>query len=136
MSNDYTADIGHVYGTEIEAHTVLEYMAGDYEFLKDAIARCASDKSGRVSVQVTGYIELTLPGWENHDVDIECNVELGWDDLKYHVAEEISNLVDEVKDLNDKLKQAKDKAGAFEVELNAAEKQGFVRQSHYAIESK
>lgn len=131
----YRVDIGTVYNAEVESSTVLEYLEGNQEFLKEAIARCPN-KDGFVGVQVEGYIELTLPGWETHDVEFECSVALKYDDVKYYIAEEIDNLFAENKRLKERLSEERAKSGAFEVELKAAVEQGFVRQSHYAIESK
>lgn len=133
--NTYRVDIGTVYNAEVESHVVLEHLQGDYEFLKQAIGRC-NDSDGFVGVQVEGYVELTLPGWETHDLHFECSVALKYDDVKYHIHEEVDNLVAENQRLKERLSEERAKSGAFEVELKAAVEQGFVRQSHYAIESK
>lgn len=133
--NTYRVDIGTVYNTEVESHTILEYLEGNQEFLKEAISRCPN-QDGFVEVQVAGMIELTLPGWNSHDVEFECGVTLNHDDVKYYIAEEIDNLFHENKRLKERLSEESAKSGAFEVELKAAVEQGFVRQSHYAIESK
>lgn len=131
----YRVDIGTVYNAEVESHVVLEHLQGDYEFLKDAIGRC-NDSDGFVGVQVEGLIELTLPGWETHDVDFDCTVALKYDDVKYHIHEEVDNLVAENQRLKERLSEERAKSGAFAVELRAAVKEhGFVRQSHYSIDA-
>ena len=133
--NTYRVDIGTAYNAEVESHVVLEHLQGNQDFLKEAIG-CCNDSDGFISVQVEGYVELTLPGWETHDIEFDCSVALKHDDVKDHVAEEIDNLFEENKRLRDRLSEERAKSGAFEVELKAAVEQGFVRQSHHAIESK
>lgn len=131
----YNVDIGTIYETEIEAYSVLEYLEGDYEFLKEALGRCPNE-DGFVEVGVSFTLEITLPGYASHYVEDTVTVTLEWQDVRNHISQELDNLLSENKHLRERLSEERAKSGAFQVELKAAVEQGFVRQSHYAIESK
>ena len=64
----YHVDIGTIYENEIEAHSVLEYLEGDYEFLQEALGRCPNE-DGWIEVMVDYSVEITLPGYETRTLD-------------------------------------------------------------------
>lgn len=127
----YHVDIGTIYETEIEAYSVLEYLEGDYEFLKEALGRCPNE-DGFVEVGVSFTLEITLPGYASHYVEDTVTVALEWGDVRNHISQELENLLSENKHLRERLSEEKSKVKAFEVTIAEAEAAGFIRAPEVA----
>ena len=127
----YHVDIGTIYETEIEAYSVLEYLEGDYEFLKEALGRCPNE-DGFVEVGVSFTLEITLPGYGSHYVEDTVTVTLEWQDVRTHISQELENLLSENKHLRERLSEEKSKVKAFEVTIAEAEAAGFIRAPEVA----
>ena len=127
----YHVDIGTIYETEIEAYSVLEYLEGDYEFLKEALGRCPNE-DGFVEVGVSFTLEITLPGYASHYVEDTVTVTLEWQDVRNHISQELENLLSENKHLRERLSEEKSKVKAFEVTITEAEAAGFIRAPEVA----
>jgi hypothetical protein len=127
----YHVDIGTIYETEIEAYSVLEYLEGDYEFLKEALGRCPNE-DGFVEVGVSFTLEITLPGYASHYVEDTVTVTLEWQDVRNHISQELENLLSENKHLRERLSEEKSKVKAFEVTIAEAEAAGFIRAPEVA----
>lgn len=127
----YHVDIGTIYETEIEAHSVLEYLEGDYEFLQEALGRCPNE-DGFVEVGVSFTLEITLPGYASHYVEDTVPVALEWQDVRNHISQELENLLSENKHLRERLSEEKSKVKAFEVTIAEAQAAGFIRAPEVA----
>ena len=127
----YHVDIGTIYETEIEAHSVLEYLEGDHEFLQEALGRCPNE-DGWVEVGVSFTLEITLPGYGSHYVEDTVTVTLEWQDVRTHISQELENLLSENKHLRERLSEEKSKVKAFEVTIAEAEAAGFIRAPEVA----
>ena len=127
----YHVDIGTIYENEIEAHSVLEYLEGDYEFLKEALGRCPNE-DGWIEVMVDYSVEITLPGYETRTLDDTAPIKLEWDDVRNHISQELDNLLFENKRLRERLSEEKSKVKAFEITIAEAEAAGFIRAPEVA----